>query len=135
MGKNVPARNIIGKVMTCPTTLAVSVLLVTVPTSMPIEEKSIGPRTRNGMSHSVNVMCAPKAKTPTAAISKKESTDKNMYQRTFEDSHSILVIGVKDNCLNNFVFLYSDDMFTRENIGLTSIEKPMRPGIRKSTYL
>ncbi len=55
MGKNVPARNIIGKVMTCPTRLAVSVLLVTVPTSMPNEEKSIGPRTRNGMSQSVSV--------------------------------------------------------------------------------
>ena len=25
-------------------------------------------------------------------------------------------------------------MLTRENMGLTSIEKPMRPGIKKSTY-
>src|SRR4030067_3251352 len=128
IGKNVPERNIIGKVMTCPTTLAVSVLLVTVPTSMPTEEKSIGPRTRNSMSHSDSAMCAPKARTPTTTISKKESTDSSMYQSTLEASHSILVRGVKDNCLNSFTFLYSEDMFTSENIGLTSMEKPTRPG-------
>ena len=52
----------------------------------------------------------------------------------FEMSHSIFVSGVSDSCLKSFVLLYSEEMLTSENIGLTSMEKPTEPGIRKSTY-
>ena len=31
--------------------------------------------------------------------------------------------------------MYSEEMLTSENIGLASIEKPIKPGIRKSMYL
>jgi hypothetical protein len=102
---------------------------------MPNEEKSIGPRIRKGISQIVSVMCAPKAKIPTTTMSKKLNVDKVIYQITLDANHSILVRGVKLSCLKSFVFLYSEDILTRENIGLTSIEKPMSPGIRKSTYL
>lgn len=135
IGKNVPDKNIIGKVITFPITLAVSTLFVNVPTNMPNEAKSIGPRTRNGISQTVNMMLAPKTKIPTATISRKEIVDRHMYHKTLDASHSSLVSGVKDNCLNNFVFLYSEDMLTRENMGLTSMEKPTSPGTRKSMYL
>jgi hypothetical protein len=137
MGKKVPDKNIIGNVIMLPTTLAVSVLFVTVPTSIPSEQNIIGPRIKNGMSQtirvmSVRMMCASNTKIPTAAMSKKEITDKKMYHNTFDANHSSLVSGVKDNCLNSLFFLYSEEMFTIENIGLISIENPMSPGTRKS---
>jgi hypothetical protein len=135
MGKNVPERNIMGKLMTFPITLAVSGFFVNVPTSMPIEEKSIGPRIKKGISHTVSVMLAFQTKIPTETMSKKLSVERKMYQSTFEASHSILVSGVKDNCLNSFDFLYSELMLTSENMGLINTENPMSPGIRKSTYL
>ena len=134
MGKNVPDKNIIGNVIMLPTTLAVSTLFVTVPTSMPSEQKSIGPRMKKGISQIVRVMFAPNTKTPTATMSKKEITDRKMYQRTLDASHSNLVSGVKDNCLNSLFFLYSEEMLTIENMGLISMEKPMSPGTRKSMY-
>jgi hypothetical protein len=56
MGRNVPARNIIGNVTMFPITPAVSGFLVTVPTSIPKEAKSVEPRTRKGTSQTVNVM-------------------------------------------------------------------------------
>jgi hypothetical protein len=65
-GKNVPDRNIIGKVIRLPTTAADSTLVETVPTSIPRDTKRNGPMRRNGMIHRVNVICAPKAKTPTS---------------------------------------------------------------------
>ena len=40
-----------------------------------------------------------------------------------------------DICLISFVFLYSEVMLTMENMGLTSMEKPISPGTRKSMYL
>src|SRR3989304_8227166 len=135
MGKNVPERNIIGKVTMFPIMPAVSMLLVTVPTSMPSEAKSIGPKTKKGMSHNVKLTFAPYAKTPTATISRKETADRKMYQITLDISHSIFVRGVRESCLNSFIFLYSEDMLTSENMGLTRMENPMRPGIRKSMYL
>ena len=49
-------------------------------------------------------------------------------------SHSIFVSGVRESCLKSFVFLYSEEMLTKENIGLVSIEKPIKPGIMKSMY-
>jgi len=124
MGKKVPDKNIIGNVIMLPTTLAVSVLFVTVPTSIPSEQNIIGPRIKNGMSQtirvmSVRMMCASNTKIPTAAMSKKEITDKKMYHNTFDANHSSLVSGVKDNCLNSLFFLYSEEMFTIENIGIT----------------
>src|SRR4030067_1241135 len=133
-GKNVPDRNIIGKVIMLPMTLAVSTLFVMVPTSMPREQNIIGPRIKNGMSQTVRVMLAWNTKIPTATMSKKEIVDKMMYHITFEASHSNFVSGVKDSCLKSLFFLYSAEMLTIENIGLTSIENPIKPGIRKSTY-
>ncbi len=56
MGKNVPERNIIGKVTMLPITPAVSGFFVTVPTSMPNAANSVGPRIRKGISQTVNVM-------------------------------------------------------------------------------
>ena len=59
IGKNVPERNIIGKVTMLPITPAVSGFLVTVPTNMPSDAKSIGPKMRKGISQAVNVtLCA-----------------------------------------------------------------------------
>ena len=95
MGKNVPARNIIGNVTMFPIIPAVSGFLVTVPTSMPNEEKSVGPKIRKGISQIVNVMCASKAKIPTTAMRRKLKTVKVMYQITLDANHSILVRGVK----------------------------------------
>ena len=54
-----------------------------------------------------------------------------MYHITLEVSHSIFVSGVSDSCLKIFVFLYSEDMLTIENIGLTSMAKPIKPGTKK----
>ena len=135
MGKNVPERNIIGKVTMFPIIPAVSGFLVTIPTSMPNDAKSIGPKIRKGISQIVSVICAPKAQMPTTTMSRKQNVDKVMYQITLDANHSILVRGVKLSCLKSFVFLYSEDILTRENIGLMSIEKPMSPGIRKSMYV
>ena len=134
MGKNVPLRNIIGKVTIFPIIPAVSGFLVIVPTNMPSDAKSIGPKIRKGISQIFSVICAPKAKIPTATISRKLRVDNAIYQITLDANHSILVSGVRLNCLKSFVFLYSDEIFTRENMGLINIEKPIRPGIRKSTY-
>ena len=58
--KKVPARNIIGKVIRLLITAAVSDVLVTVPTSMPRDAKSAGPRIRNGNIQIVRVILAPK---------------------------------------------------------------------------
>src|SRR5450756_630424 len=135
IGKKVPERNIIGKVTMFPITPAVSGFLVTVPTSMPREANSIGPKMRKGMSQTVKVMFAPKARVPTTTMNTKDIDDSTMYHIILEVNHSIFVSGVSDSCLNSFVFLYSEEMLTSENIGLTSIEKPMRPGTRKSMYL
>ena len=129
-----PERNIIGNVTMLPITPAVSGLFVTVPTSIPRAAKSIGPKIRKGISPTDKVTCAPKAKTPTPTINRKPAIVKTMYHRTFELSHSIFVSGVSDSCLNSFVFLYSEEMLTNENIGLVSIENPIKPGIRKSMY-
>ena len=52
----------------------------------------------------------------------------------FDASHSIFVSGVSESCLNSFVFLYSEEMLTSENIGLVRIENPIKPGMRKSMY-
>ena len=46
IGKKVPERNIIGKVITFATTLSVSTLFATVPTSILREEKNMGPKIR-----------------------------------------------------------------------------------------
>ncbi len=78
IGKKVPDKNIMGKVIMFPTILAVSGVFDTVPTSMPKEQKSSGPSTRNGISHSVNVMFAPNTKMPTPAISRKETDERTM---------------------------------------------------------
>ena len=129
-----PARNIIGKVIMFPIIPAVSGFLVIVPTSIPSEAKSIGPKIRKGISQKVNSIWASKTKIPVKAINRKLATVNVMYHIIFDINHSILVSGVKLNCLKSFVFLYSDEILTRENIGLTSIEKPINPGIRKSTY-
>ena len=58
-----------------------------------------------------------------------------MYQMTLLASHSILCSGVSESCLNSLVFLYSLVMLTMANMGLTRIENPIRPGIKKSMYL
>ncbi len=71
-GKNVPERNIMGNVMRLPTTAADSTLVETVPTSIPRETNMNGPSRRNGMTHGVKVMCAPKAKMPNADIRRNE---------------------------------------------------------------
>src|SRR5664280_1916002 len=134
MGKKVPARNIMGNVTMLPMTPAVSGFFVTVPTSIPSAAKSIGPRMRKGINQGVIATCAPKANMPTPTISKKPAIVKTMYQMTLDASHSIFVSGVSESCLNSFVFLYSEEMLTSENIGLVSIEKPIKPGIKKSMY-
>ena len=74
MGKNVPERNIMGKVTMLPMTPAVSGFFVTVPTSMPSEANSIGPKIRKGINQTVKVTCAPKAKMPTSNH-KQEASD------------------------------------------------------------
>lgn len=78
IGKNVPAKNIIGKVTMLPMTPAVSGFLATEPTSIPSEANSVGPKIRKGISHGDSVMCAPKANTPTATISRKPAVDNAM---------------------------------------------------------
>src|SRR5271157_373262 len=105
IGKKVPERNIIGNVTMLPMTPAVSGFLVTVPTSMPSEAKSVGPISRKGMSQGVNAMFAPYTNIPTTTISMKLMTVKTMYQSIFEASHSNFVKGVRDSCLNSLVFL------------------------------
>ena len=134
IGKNVPARNIMGNVTMLPMTPAVSGFFVTVPTNMPSAAKSIGPKTKKGINQGVIATCAPKAKIPTPTINKKPAIVKTMYHIILEISHSIFVSGVRESCLNSFVFLYSEEMLTKENIGLVSIEKPIKPGIKKSMY-
>src|SRR5205809_5289447 len=134
-GKKVPERNIIGNVIRFPTTAADSTLLLTIPTSIPSDTKNSGPITRNGIIIKAQSRCAPKSATPTWVIRKKEITPSTTYQITFEVSHSVLVRGVRDNCLNSFVFLYSLLILTRLNIGLVRTENHTSPGARKSMYL
>src|SRR3989304_2762958 len=122
MGKKVPERNIIGNVIMLPKTLALSMLFAKVPTNMPSEQNIIGPKIKNGISQTVSVMCAPNTKVPTATMSRKDITDKMTYHITLDDNHSSLESGVKDNCLNSLLFLYSEDMLTIENMGLTRME-------------
>src|SRR5712692_3540569 len=134
-GKKVPDRNIIGNVIRFPTTAADSTLFVTVPTSIPRETKKSGPITRNGRIKADIPMWAPKSPIPTTVISKNERIERMVYHMILEVSHSPFVNGVSDSCLNSFLFLYSEDMLTRENIGLVSTVNPTRPGTRKSMYL
>jgi len=123
-----------GNVTMLPMTPAVSGFLVTVPTNIPSAAKSIGPKIRNGSNQGVNITCAPNAKIPTPTISKKPAIVKTIYHIILDASHSIFVSGVSESCLNSFDFLYSEEMLTKENIGLVSIEKPIKPGIMKSMY-
>src|SRR3974377_969077 len=131
-GKKVPERNIMGNVMMSPPTPADSTLFVTVPTSIPRETKNRGPIIRKGITAALIETCAEKKSLPNKVIKKNEMMERTTYQITLEVSHSPFVSGVKDSCLKNFDFLYSEEMLTMENIGLVRIEKPTRPGIRKS---
>src|SRR6266516_2765720 len=134
-GKKVPERNIIGNVIRLPTTAADSTLLLIIPTSIPRDTKNSGPITKNGSIINLYSRCAPKSAAPTWVIRKNEIIPRTTYQITFEVSHSVLVRGVRDSCLNSFVFLYSLLMLTRLNIGLVRTETPTSPGMRKSMYL
>ena len=73
-------------------------------------------------------MCALKASVPTVVIKIKEIIESTMYQMTLETSHSPFVRGVRESCLKNLDFLYSEEMFTMENMGLVKMEKPIKPG-------
>src|SRR5579872_4144717 len=118
IGKKVPERNIMGKVMMFPMTPADSTLFVTIPTSIPRETKKSGPTIKNGMIAAERPTWAWNAAVPKAYIKTNEMIEIAMYQMTLETSHSPFVSGVSDNCLKNFDFLYSDEMFTIENMGL-----------------
>src|SRR5450759_3204548 len=129
-GKNVPERNIIGKVTRFPTTAADSTLFETVPTSIPSETKRNGPSSRNGTISREKVMWAPSKPTPRAVIRKKEIIVRRTYHLSLESSYSVFVRGVSESCLKTLSRLYWELMFTRANIGLVRTEKPTRPGTR-----
>src|SRR5918911_1372241 len=135
IGKKVPDKNIIGKIMTCAMILEFSTFFATIPMTIPNEAKNMGPRIRNGMSQNDKKTCAPKPNVPTPTISTKEITLRKIYQSIFEISHSPLERGVSESCLKILSFLYNEDTLTSENIGLVRMENPMRPGTKKSMYV
>jgi hypothetical protein len=111
------------------TILAVSGLFATVPTSIASEVKNTDPSARNGITQGVSETCAPKTNTAVAKLEAKANAVTIMNQRALEESHSTLVIGVSDNCLKSFVFLYPDEVAVRDSIGTRIVAILMSPGV------